>query len=61
MNIVVLVKQVPDSGAERSLSPGDYPVERGSASNVINKMDELPPESRPSPTVVDAILQANAA
>ena len=40
MNIVVLVKQVPDSGAERALSPEDQTVERGSASNVINEMDE---------------------
>jgi electron transfer flavoprotein beta subunit len=40
MNIVVLVKQVPDSGAERTLSPADNTVERGSASNVINEMDE---------------------
>jgi electron transfer flavoprotein beta subunit len=40
MNIVVLVKQVPDSGAERTLSAGDYTVERGSANNVINEMDE---------------------
>ncbi|SDT77387.1 electron transfer flavoprotein subunit beta/FixA family protein [Actinoplanes derwentensis] len=39
MNIVVLVKQVPDSGAERSLS-ADYSVDRASASNVINEMDE---------------------
>ncbi|GAA2705514.1 MULTISPECIES: electron transfer flavoprotein subunit beta/FixA family protein [Actinoplanes] len=40
MNIVVLVKQVPDSGAERTLSASDNTVERGSASNVINEMDE---------------------
>src|SRR4051794_247175 len=40
MNIVVLVKQVPDSGAERTLSAGDHTVERGSANNVINEMDE---------------------
>ncbi|MBU2662028.1 electron transfer flavoprotein subunit beta/FixA family protein [Actinoplanes bogorensis] len=39
MNIVVLVKQVPDSGAERTLS-ADNTVERASASNVINEMDE---------------------
>jgi electron transfer flavoprotein beta subunit len=39
MNIVVLVKQVPDSGAERSLSETDNTVERGSG-NVINEMDE---------------------
>ncbi|WP_433827032.1 electron transfer flavoprotein subunit beta/FixA family protein [Actinoplanes sp. CA-015351] len=39
MNIVVLVKQVPDSGAERSLS-ADYSVDRASSSNVINEMDE---------------------
>jgi electron transfer flavoprotein beta subunit len=40
MNIVVLVKQVPDSSAERSLRAGDNTVDRGSASNVINEMDE---------------------
>jgi electron transfer flavoprotein beta subunit len=40
MKIVVLVKQVPDSGAERTLSAADNTVERGSASNVINEMDE---------------------
>ncbi|HKT04894.1 MAG TPA: electron transfer flavoprotein subunit beta/FixA family protein [Rugosimonospora sp.] len=40
MNIVVLVKQVPDSGSERSLRPEDNTVDRGSASNVINEMDE---------------------
>jgi len=39
MNIVVLVKQVPDSGAERTLS-ADFVVERASANNVINEMDE---------------------
>jgi electron transfer flavoprotein beta subunit len=40
MNIVVLVKQVPDSGAERTLKADDFTVDRGSASNVINEMDE---------------------
>jgi electron transfer flavoprotein beta subunit len=40
MNIVVLVKQVPDSGAERSLRSDDHTVERASANNVINEMDE---------------------
>ncbi|GAB7050473.1 electron transfer flavoprotein subunit beta/FixA family protein [Catenuloplanes indicus] len=40
MNIVVLVKQVPDSGAERSLRADDNTVDRGAASNVINEMDE---------------------
>ena len=40
MNIVVLVKQVPDSGAERALRPDDNTVDRGSANNVINEMDE---------------------
>jgi electron transfer flavoprotein beta subunit len=39
MNIVVLVKQVPDSGAERSLG-SDNTVDRASANNVINEMDE---------------------
>jgi electron transfer flavoprotein beta subunit len=40
MKIVVLVKQVPDSGAERSLRADDNTVERASANNVINEMDE---------------------
>ena len=40
MKIVVLVKQVPDSGAERYLRSDDNTVDRGSANNVINEMDE---------------------
>lgn len=40
MKIVVLVKQVPDSGAERSLRAEDNTVDRASANNVINEMDE---------------------
>src|SRR3712207_9148268 len=40
MKIVVLVKQVPDSGAERSLRADDNTVDRGTANNVINEMDE---------------------
>jgi electron transfer flavoprotein beta subunit len=40
MNIVVLVKQVPDSGSPRSLDPQDNTVARATADNVINEMDE---------------------
>jgi electron transfer flavoprotein beta subunit len=40
MKIVVLVKQVPDSGSERNLRSDDSTVDRASASNVINEMDE---------------------
>jgi electron transfer flavoprotein beta subunit len=40
MKIVVLVKQAPDSGAERTLRSDDHTVDRESASNVINEMDE---------------------
>jgi electron transfer flavoprotein beta subunit len=40
MKIVVLVKQVPDSGAERNLRADDHAVDRASANNVINEMDE---------------------
>ena len=40
MNIVVLVKQVPDSGTERRLDPQDNTVARAGADNVINEMDE---------------------
>ena len=31
MTIVVLVKQVPDSGAERTLRPGDHTADRDAA------------------------------
>src|SRR3954462_577990 len=40
MDIVVLVKQVPDSGGQRTLDPQDNTVVRASADNVINEMDE---------------------
>jgi electron transfer flavoprotein beta subunit len=40
MNIVVLVKQVPDSGAERTLRDADHRIDREHADNVINEMDE---------------------
>jgi electron transfer flavoprotein beta subunit len=40
VNIVVLVKQVPDSGSERKLDPQDFTVARATADNVINEMDE---------------------
>src|SRR3712207_7132492 len=33
MNIVVLVKQVPDSGSERKLDPADNTVARASSDN----------------------------
>src|SRR3954452_5456883 len=40
MKIVGLVKQVPDSGAERTLRSDDNTVDRGSTNSVINEMDE---------------------
>src|SRR3978361_328291 len=40
MNIVVLVKQVPDSGSERKLDPQDFTAARAHGDNVINEMDE---------------------
>ena len=40
MDIVVLVKQVPDSGSERTLRAEDSTVERDAATLVINEMDE---------------------
>jgi electron transfer flavoprotein beta subunit len=40
VNIVVLVKQVPDSGGSRELDPADSTVARAGADNVINEMDE---------------------
>jgi electron transfer flavoprotein beta subunit len=40
MNIVVLVKQVPDSGSERKLDASDNTVARAGADNVVNEIDE---------------------
>ena len=40
MNIVVLVKQVPDTWAERTLRPDDSTLDRASVDGVINELDE---------------------
>ena len=40
MNIVVLVKQVPDTWAERKLSETDRTLDRASVDAVINELDE---------------------
>lgn len=40
LNIVVLMKQVPDSGNERHLNPADSTVDRAALDPVINEMDE---------------------
>ncbi|MFN2518229.1 MAG: electron transfer flavoprotein subunit beta [Jatrophihabitantaceae bacterium] len=41
MNIVVLVKQVPDTEAERKLNAADNTVDRGAVDPVINYIDEF--------------------
>jgi electron transfer flavoprotein beta subunit len=41
MNIVVLVKQVPDTEAVRKLNPADNTVDRASVDPVINYIDEF--------------------
>ena len=41
MNIVVLVKQVPDTEAERKLNPADNTLDRASVDPVINYIDEF--------------------
>src|SRR6478752_10357993 len=40
MNIVVCVKQVPDSWAEKKLDPADNTLDRASADSVMNELDE---------------------
>ncbi|KOG32489.1 electron transfer flavoprotein subunit beta/FixA family protein [Streptomyces resistomycificus] len=40
MNIVVLVKQVPDSGAERTLSRADHTLDREDADLVLDEINE---------------------
>jgi electron transfer flavoprotein beta subunit len=41
MNIVVLVKQVPDTEGDRKLDPQDNTVDRGAVDPVINYIDEF--------------------
>jgi electron transfer flavoprotein beta subunit len=41
MNIVVLVKQVPDTEGDRKLNPADNTVDRGAVDPVINYIDEF--------------------
>jgi electron transfer flavoprotein beta subunit len=41
MNIVVLMKQVPDTEAERRLDPADNTVDRAAVDPVINYIDEF--------------------
>jgi electron transfer flavoprotein beta subunit len=41
MNIVVLMKQVPDTAAERSLNPSDNTLDREASDAVINEIDEF--------------------
>ena len=40
MNIVVCVKQVPDTGAERNLRAEDARLDRASADGLMNELDE---------------------
>jgi electron transfer flavoprotein beta subunit len=40
VNIVVTVKQVPDTWAEKKLDPADMTIDRKSVDNVMNEMDE---------------------
>jgi electron transfer flavoprotein beta subunit len=41
MNIVVLMKQVPDTAAERKLNPADNTLDRDASDAVINELDEF--------------------
>ncbi len=40
MNIVVLIKQVPDTWSERKLSDGDFTLDRGAADTVLDEINE---------------------
>jgi electron transfer flavoprotein beta subunit len=40
MNVVVLVKQVPDTWSEKKLNPADYTLDRDAVDAVMNEMDE---------------------
>ena len=39
-NIVVLIKQVPDTWSERKLTEGDYTLDRGAADAVLDEINE---------------------
>ena len=41
MNIVVCVKQVPDTAVERTLTPGTGTLDRAAADGLINELDEF--------------------
>jgi electron transfer flavoprotein beta subunit len=41
MNIVVCVKQVPDTWAEKKLEPGSKTLDRDAADAILNEMDEF--------------------
>ena len=45
MNIVVLVKQVPDTYSERTLSSGDHTLDRDATDAVLDEIDERALES----------------
>jgi electron transfer flavoprotein beta subunit len=45
VNVVVCVKQVPDSWAEKALAAGDYTLDRGSVDAVLNDLDEYAVEA----------------
>lgn len=40
MNIVVCVKRVPDTAADKKLDPGDFTLDRESVDSLINPVDE---------------------
>jgi electron transfer flavoprotein beta subunit len=52
MNIVVCVKQVPDTGMERKLKPDDSTLDRESVDGLINELDEY--------AIEEALLTAEA-
>jgi electron transfer flavoprotein beta subunit len=45
VNVVVCVKQVPDSWAEKALAPADHTLDRGSVDAVLNDLDEYAVEA----------------
>lgn len=41
MNVVVCVKQVPDTAAERTLRRGDATLDREAVDGLVNELDEM--------------------
>ncbi|HEX6518556.1 MAG TPA: electron transfer flavoprotein subunit beta/FixA family protein [Streptosporangiaceae bacterium] len=55
MNIIVCVKQVPDTASERTLRPDDGTIDRDTSDGLINELDEYAIEEGPQIDEADGV------